>query len=371
MELCSGIKRGTVCLPMASKKNPRLVFSSDDGPGFSRRRCGRGFSYRDTAGERIGDEGIIKRIQALAIPPAYEGVWICPLETGHLQATGRDLRKRKQYRYHPEWVRQRNETKFSQLADFARLLPRIRRRVQADLLDDEISKRRVVAAAIRVIDHTGARVGNEAYAKENKSYGITTLREDHFVEDTDKSAAKGSDYQSASDGHDKLELAYMGKSGQPVRLDFRSDRVAQLLDQARDLPGEHLFHYQTSDDGSAPIYSSDVNDYLHEVSDEITAKDFRTWKASLLCFSYLSGIDPPSSGAARDREIVAAIKATAKHLHHRPATCRKYYVHPKIVQAFEAGESLEGAERFVADRVPRGDLSTMEESLLEFLDDEL
>jgi len=339
----------------------RLVYTTDEDPGISRRRCGRGFTYLDSSGERISRPDVIERIRALAIPPAYRKVWICPLDKGHLQATGRDDRCRKQYRYHPEWVRQRNETKFARLLEFAEALPGIRSRVQRDLQDKEITRRRVIAAAIRVIDHTGARVGNPTYTAANGSYGVTTLTTEHL--DNEVGEMEG----GKSDSGD-IELNYTGKGGKEVHFDFCSARVAKLLCQARDLPGEELFSYRTPDGGSTPIHASDVNDYLHEIADEITAKDFRTWKASLICFALLSSGLPPGSKMERDREIVAAVKETASHLHHRPATCRNYYVHPAILKAYADGEPLKGASRFRPDQSPRRGLSAMEEKLVDFVE---
>lgn len=334
--------------------SPNLEYSSDSDPGFSRRRCGRGFTYFDQHGERITRPETRNRIAGLAIPPAYTGVWICPKPTGHLQATGRDDRSRKQYRYHPEWLEYRNRLKFEELVDFAGALPRIRRRVMDDIDDEKLTKRRVLAAAIRIMDHTGARVGNEAYLEENGTYGVTTLNKKHFTETDDEFG--------------RFTLRYEGKGRCEVALELTSERLTRILYQCSELPGQRLFQYQVADEEFRTVHSTDVNEYLAEFGDHISAKAFRTWKATLLCFARLANREPPSSKAARVREVNEALGAVAERLYHRPATCRKFYVHPKVLQSFTEGVRLEGAVCDTTRRSPKQGHSAMESALVDFLE---
>lgn len=332
--------------------NTDLEFSSDSDPGFSRRRFGKGFAYYDPAGEKVTSPEQKERFDALAIPPAYVNVWICAKENGHLQATGIDTRERKQYRYHPDWREFRNRLKFQHLVEFGEALSRIRARVLRDLESDEISKDFLVAAAIRLLDHTGARIGNEHYLEENQTHGITTLTKEH-VEDLEE------------DG--QFTLHYRAKGGKEVEFDLSSETLAKAIHRCTDLPGERLFQYKGRDGEFHSIHSNDVNDYLDEFGEHISAKAFRTWKATLTCFAQLSNVAPPEKESQRTKRLNEAIRETAGRLYHRPATCRKFYIHPKVIDTFLQGEEIQGAKYDTTQRAPRSGRSAMEQSLIEFL----
>jgi len=304
-----------------------LVYVDDARPGWRRERRGEDFAYFDEHGRPIRDEDALARVRRLAIPPAYEQVWICPLPNGHLQATGRDARGRKQYRYHPEWQAARDTTKYERLRAFGLALPRVRRRVERDLSLRGLPREKVLATVVRLLDTTYLRVGNDEYARSNGSYGLTTLRNRH-------AAIKGA----------TLTLSFRGKSGvaQKVRLD--DPRVARICAKLQELPGQELF--QWLDDAGEPraIGSADVNDYLRRLAgDDFSAKDFRTWHASALTLERLREreADAVSPSAAR-RIVNDVIDEVASRLGHTRSVCRKAYVHPAIVEHFVEG-TLNGA----------------------------
>jgi DNA topoisomerase-1 len=299
-----------------------LVYVDDSRPGWRRERRGEDFAYFDEHGRPIRDEASLARVRRLAIPPAYEQVWICPLPNGHLQATGRDARGRKQYRYHPEWHAARDTTKYERLRAFGMALPRVRRQVERDLALRGLPREKVLATVVRLLDTTYLRVGNDEYARSNGSYGLTTLRNRH-------AAIKGA----------TLTLSFRGKSGvaQKVRLD--DPRVARICAKLQELPGQELF--QWVDDAGEPhaIGSADVNDYLRRLAgDDFSAKDFRTWHASALTLERLleRQADAASPSAAR-RIVNDVIDEVASRLGHTRSVCRKAYVHPAIVERFEDG----------------------------------
>lgn len=330
-----------------------LIYTSDSEPGYSRRRCGRGFTFLDEQGERITDASTIKRIKSLVLPPAYREVWICANPNGHLQATGLDDRGRKQYRYHPSWNEARAETKFAHQVEFAKSLPAIRRRVLQDMDSSGLPKEKVIACAVRVLDHTGARIGSKAYRDENGTFGITTLEQEH-LEKIDRETAG-------------IRLSFTGKSNNEIDLDFRGKQVAEVLSEMTDLPGENLFQYEGRDGELYTIKASDVNSYLQTIHPEATAKDFRTWRASVLTFAELSRTIPGKTKAIRNSQIRDAVTRTAEELAHRVETCREYYIHPRILDSFLEGRLIEGAARFSRNHATAHGLSVMEEKLLEFL----
>jgi DNA topoisomerase-1 len=295
---------------------PGLRHSSDAEPGLRRVRRGRGFSYLDAAGRPVRDERTLARIRSLAIPPAWTHVWICRDARGHLQATGRDVRGRRQPRYHPRWRAVRDEAKFARLPDFARALPRIRARVSADLADETLSRRRVVATVVRLLETTLARVGNDEYARDNRSFGLTTLRDGHAT-------ARGGG----------VRLRFRGKSGKEHDADVTDPRVAKVVLGCQDLPGQRLFQYV--DRGRRrPVGSADVNRYLREASGmRFTAKDFRTWAATVLAIRHLEALPLPASAAAARRAANRAIDGVAERLRNTRAVCRASYVHPAVVEA--------------------------------------
>ncbi len=303
----------------------RLRHSTDNRPGITRRRAGKGFSYRDPDGSPIRDRETLARVRALAIPPAWTDVWICPYANGHLQATGRDARGRKQYRYHPSYRLRREAAKYERLVAFAKSLPAIRDRVHADLAKDGLPREKVLAAVVQLLELTLIRVGNDEYAKLNRSFGLTTLRDRH----------------AKVDGHG-IRFRFRGKSGKEVEVGLRDRRLASVVRRCRDLPGQELFQYVDDDGEVVDVTSDDVNEYLREVAPDVTAKDFRTWAGTVLAYRALRSLEHPATDGQAKRNLVEAIKATADRLHNTPAVCRSAYVHPVVVDAYLDGK-LRGA----------------------------
>lgn len=291
-----------------------LRYSSDDRPGITRRRSGRGFSYRGSDGSVIHDRATLRRIRTLAIPPAWTGVWICPDPSGHLQATGRDARGRKQHRYHPRFREAREAAKFSRVLEFARLLPSIRGRVDADLAKPGLPREKVLAAVVRLLELSLIRVGNEEYARMNRSFGLTTLRDRH----------------ARIDGAE-VRFRFTGKSGRRHEVTLRDRRLARVVSRCQDLPGQDLFQYVDDDGVVRDVRSEDVNAYLREISPDVTAKDFRTWAGTVLAYRALRALQPRNG--ARRKAVVEAMKATAERLGNTPAVARSSYVHPAVVEA--------------------------------------
>lgn len=310
--------------PHASAKAARLVYMSDDVPGIVRRRAGRGFSYRDPEGVLVKDAETLRRIRGLAVPPAYVDVWICPLDTGHIQATGRDARGRKQYRYHPRWIEVRDQAKYDRLIAFAHALPAIRGRVEADFRRRGLDRTRVLASIVWLLENTFVRIGNTAYARENRSFGLTTLRSRHLK--VEASAVR---------------LKFTGKSGKAWNLSLTDRRIVKLVKACHELPGQHLFQYR--EDGEVrPVASHDVNAYLREISGaEFSSRHFRTWAGTVLAATLLAEEDPPTSKADGNRKINAAIDEVSRSLGNTRAVCRKCYVHPKVFERFVDGTLAE------------------------------
>lgn len=295
---------------------PGLHYVDDRRPGYSRRLIGGKFEYFDTLGKRIKQAKTISRINALAIPPAYKNVWICPDPAGHIQATGRDARGRKQYRYNPLWCQVRDANKYERLLDFGQCLPAIRRRVERDLLRRDFGRERVVAAVVRLLDATLIRVGNQKYAKENRSYGLTTLRMRH-------TRLVGND----------IRFQFRGKSGVDHDVRINDARVARVVRRCLEIPGQELFQWIDAEGARHPIGSADVNAYLKDiVGEDFTAKDYRTWAGSVAAFDRLRRLSAISP--ARPKVIVQVVKDVAKRLANTPAVCRKCYVHPLVVERF-------------------------------------
>jgi DNA topoisomerase-1 len=312
------LRSAIVSDPVESAKAAGLRYVLDDRPGIRRQRCGKGFTYFDSNGERIRDRKKNQRIKSLAIPPAYEDVWICPLENGHLQATGRDVKGRKQYRYHPLWRTIRDQTKFTRMLIFSNALPEIRKRLAGDLSLRGLPKEKVLAAVVQLMELTRIRVGNETYARENESYGMTTLQDEHV----DISGSK-------------LRFRFRGKSGVEHDIQLTDRRLAKIVKRCQELSGQDLFQYVDEEGAYQTVGSSDVNDYLKEITgQDFTAKDFRTWAGSVLAATHLVEMGSFTSQTAAKKNITQAIKVVACHLGNRPATCRKYYVHPAILDAY-------------------------------------
>lgn len=329
-----------------------LVYVTDADPGFTRRRRGTGFSYHDPDGDLVSDAERA-RIEALAIPPAWEDVWICPLPNGHLQATGRDEKGRKQYRYHTRWVEVRNRVKFNRMIPFGDALPTIRSRVESDLGRKELRRDKVLALAVRLLDETLVRIGNPEYAETNGSYGLTTLRDKHV------------EFEGA-----EVRFSFVGKSGKEHDIALRDRRLARLVKACRDIPGYTLFQYHT-DVGKSSIGSGDVNAYLQETTGEpFTAKDFRTWGGTVLAAKALRARGEAEDEAAADRHCVDVVKEVAKGLGNTVAVCRKYYIHPDIVAAYCEGDLLGAMRRRNNGNTPAG-LEPAEAAVLSVLRDRL
>jgi DNA topoisomerase-1 len=302
-----------------------LRYSTDARPGFTRRRAGSGYSYRDAEGATIRDPEVLARIRTLAIPPAWTAVWICPWANGHLQATGRDARGRKQYRYHADWRARRETDKFDRMLAFAAALPRIRRRCDRDLARPGVPREKVLAAVVRLLESTLIRVGNDEYARLNRSFGLTTLRDRHVeVEGT------------------SVRFRFRGKSGRVHEVGLRDRRLARVIARCQELPGQELFQYIDGDGEVRDVTSDAVNDYIRDASGgPFTAKDFRTWAGTVLAYRALRALDAPDDTPDKGR-VVAAIKVTADRLGNTPAVARGSYVHPAVLEAYLDG-SLGGA----------------------------
>jgi len=299
-----------------------LRYVSDAAPGIVRRRRGKAFHYRHADGGPVRDRRTLGRIRALAIPPAWREVWICSADDGHLQATGRDARHRKQYRYHRRWREVRDETKYGRLIPFAAALPRIRRRVARDLARPGLPRVKVLATVVRLLETTRARIGNEEYARANESFGLTTLRERQV-------RVQGS----------RLRFRFRGKSGVEHAIELDDRRLAGIVRHMQDLPGEELFRYVDDDGETRRIESDDVNAYLREISGEdFTSKDFRTWAGTVVAARALYRIGTFETQAEAKRNVLQAIEAVADALGNTKAVCRKCYIHPEIVESYLEGE---------------------------------
>ena len=306
--------------PVESARLAGLRYVSETGPGIGRRRAGRGFIYLNDDG-RIRDPDTLARIRSLVIPPAWRGVWICPSPDGHIQAVGRDARGRKQYRYHPRWRAVRDETKYARMLAFARALPRIRARVDADLARRRLPREKVLATIVRLLEATRVRVGNEEYARANRSFGLTTLRDRHVEV-----------------AGPEMRFQFRGKGGKEHAVSVRDPRVARIIRHLQDLPGQELFQYVDEEGTHRSVDSGDVNAYLREISgDDFTAKDFRTWAGTVLCALALAEAGVAASGRQAKRNVVGAIAAVATRLGNTPAISRKCYVHPALLEAYAEG----------------------------------
>ena len=307
--------------PRQSARLAGLRYIPDEMPGIRRRRSGKGFTYLGVDGKPVTDADERRRIAALVIPPAWKDVWICPRADGHLQATGRDARGRKQYRYHADWRAARDETKFGRMVAFGEALPRLRERIEHDLALPGLPRDKVLAAVVSLLESTLIRVGNEEYARENRSFGLTTLRNRHV------------DITGA-----RLRFHFRGKSGKDHQVSIANRRVARVVRACRDLPGQELFQYLDESGQRLSLGSDDVNRYLREVTGEdFSAKDFRTWGGTVLALSALLDAAAGTSEREALRQVVDVVKRVAAQLGNRPAICRKYYVHPGVIDAFLAG----------------------------------
>jgi len=333
-----------------------LRYASDEAPGLKRRRAGRGFVYVNTRGQAVRTAATLARIRALAIPPAWSEVWICTDPEGHVQATGRDQRGRKQYRYHPAWRATRDEAKFDRLPAFARTLPRIRRRVARDLRRPGLGRERVLAALVRLLDVTLIRIGNEEYRRLNGSVGLSTLRNRNV-------AVEGG----------TLHFRFRGKSGRHHATDLSDRRLAHIVRRLHDLPGQELFQYLDEEGTPQSVSSTDVNAYLRGIAgDGFSAKDFRTWAGTVEAVRALRAFSADPGAAQARRNVGAAVAEVARRLGNTPAICRRCYIHPAVIEGYLDGTIPAAAAgrdiRHRSARPPAAGLSADEKAVLTFLE---
>jgi DNA topoisomerase-1 len=315
--------------PAQSAREVGLQYMMDSSPGIHRRLRAKSFRYTENAGKSVRDPATLARIKSLAIPPAWQDVWIAPVASAHLQASGRDARGRKQYRYHQQFRASRDATKFERMLEFGKKLPAIRRRVRRDLALSGAPREKVLAGVVRLLERTLIRVGNDEYARANKSYGLTTMRNGH-----------------ASVNGSRVRFEFRGKSGVRHAVDINDPTIARLIRKCQDLPGQQLFTYVSDDGSTANIASEDVNAYLRDIAgSDFTAKDFRTWAGTVLTMRALQQVGAFESAAAAKRNVATAVASVAQVMRNTPAVCRKCYIHPLVIDTYLAGQldSLNGA----------------------------
>jgi DNA topoisomerase-1 len=311
--------------PVVSARVVGLRHVSDDKPGIQRAGNGKNFRYRDAAGKIVHDRETLARIKSLVIPPAWTEVWICPEANGHLQATGRDDRGRKQFRYHPRWREIRDETKYARMILFARTLPKIRRRIRKDMSLRGLPRNKVLATVARLLEVSLIRVGNDEYARENDSFGLTTMRNRHVD-------VNGSE----------LRFHFRGKAGKWHNVDIRDRNIAKIVERCQDLPGQELFQFVDDEGERHDVRSEDVNEYLRETSgQDFTAKDFRTWAGTVLVAMALREFEKFDTKAQAKKNVVAAIESVARKLGNTPAVCKKCYIHPHVLDSYLDGTLIE------------------------------
>jgi DNA topoisomerase I len=321
----------TAPAPAESAKEAGLRYVSDAQPGIRRKRRGKGFTYTESNGQTVHDPKTLARIRSLAIPPAWTDVWICSSPNGHLQATGRDAKGRKQSRYHPRWREVRDETKYERMLAFGAVLTTIRERVEHDISVAGLPRQKIMATIVRLMETTHIRVGNEEYARINHSYGLTTMHDRH-------AQVNGS----------TVRFKFRGKSGKLHEIDVRDRRLAKIIRRCQDIPGYELFQYVDEEGTPHTVDSADVNDYLREISQQdFTAKDFRTWAGSVLAYTALRELEPFESASQAKKNVVETIKAVAERLGNTPSVCRKCYVHPGLLNCYLNGAISEHLKEFV------------------------
>ena len=308
--------------PVALARLAGLRYVGEEEPGIRRRRCGRGFTYLDPDGETVRDPKVRRRIEELVIPPAWTDVWICRSPKGHVQATGRDDKGRKQYRYHELWRAVRDANKFARMVPFAKAMPRLRRRIRRDMALDGLPREKVLAALVRLLERTRVRVGNEEYAKSHGSYGLTTLHDEHVE------IARG-----------EMRFEFAGKGGKVQEVELRDARLAEIVEDCQEIEGCELFQYLDGEGGRHPVDSGDVNAYLGEaMGEQFTAKDFRSWAGTVGAVETLVEMGEAADERACEKNVAACVKRVAEALRNTPAVCRQFYVHPAVLEAYEAGE---------------------------------
>ena len=334
----------------AAARAAGLRYVSDARPGIQRQKRGTGFRYLTADNEPVKDQETLRRIKSLVIPPAWRSVWISPYANGHLQATGRDARGRKQSRYHPRWREVRDETKYERMVSFADALPVIRKQVEHDLALPGLPREKVLATIVSLLETTLIRVGNESYARENKSYGLTTMRNRHV------------DISGAD-----VTFTFQGKSRVQHTVNLHDRRLARIIGRCADLPGYELFQYQDSDGTRHAIDSADVNEYLHTITGEhYTAKDFRTWAGSVLACVLLHEFDPFESATQAKKNVVQAVATVAARLGNTPSVCRKCYIHPTVIELYLGGIAQETRRRRIESKLAE-DASALRQDEKNFL----
>lgn len=310
-----------------------LHYVTDVKPGITRKKQGKSFTYFDVKGKKITDAAIIKRINSLAIPPAYTRVWICPLSNGHMQATGMDARGRKQYRYHPAWRAEREANKFEHILFFGEHLPSIRKKIEKDMKLQGMQRNKIMATVVQLLEKTLIRIGNEEYAQKNHSYGLTTLQNKHVQ-------VKGA----------AIRFKFMGKSGKQWDLSIHDRRIANAIKKCEEIPGHELFKYEDENGHVVDVTSADVNAYLKEITGEhFTAKDYRTWSATVLAALALREFEKLDSKAQIKKNIIRAIESVAKRLGNTPTICRKSYIHPEVISAYLDGDFIQMIEQEIQE----------------------
>jgi DNA topoisomerase-1 len=347
--MTTALESVATAVPAESAKAAGLRYTTDARPGIRRIRRGRAFTYVDADGKRVRAAADLARIRSLVIPPAWIDVWICPDPRGHLQATGRDARGRKQYRYHPKWRVVRDETKYDRVIGFAQALPSIRRTTSDHLRRQGLPREKVLATVVRLLEKTLIRVGNDEYARSNRSYGLTTMRDGHVE-------VRGA----------RLRFSFRGKSGVEHEIDLNDRRLARIVRQCRDLPGYELFQYIDENDQRQTVGSDEVNAYLKDITgQDLTSKDFRTWAGTVLAAQLLREFEAFTSDAEAKRNILAAVEMVARRLGNTKAVCRKCYIHPAVFDAYLDGSMLETiAERArnvsrAVDRLTAGEAAVL------------
>ena len=323
--MTTALENAATAIPAESAKAAGLRYTTDARPGIRRIRRGRAFTYVDPQGRAVRAAAELARIRSLVIPPAWSDVWICPDPRGHLQATGRDARGRKQYRYHPRWRVVRDETKYDRVIGFAKALPVIRRTTSGHLRKQGLPREKVLATVVQLLEKTLIRVGNDEYARSNRSYGLTTMRDGHVE----------------VKGH-RVRFSFRGKSGVEHEIDLNDRRLARIVRQCRDLPGYELFQYIDENGQRQTVGSEEVNAYLKDITgQDLTSKDFRTWAGTVLAAQLLREFEAFTSNAEAKRNVLAAVEMVARRLGNTKAVCRKCYIHPAVFDAYMDGSMLE------------------------------
>lgn len=338
--------------PALSAEWAGLRYTTDEKPGLTRKKAGTGFYYLNSKGEKVTDEKTLERIKKLVIPPAWTEVWIANTPRGHLQATGRDQKGRKQYLYHPDWQQARNLTKFGRMITFGKSLPDLREQISNDIQSRKLDKRKVTALVLSIMDNALIRIGNRHYAKSNKSYGLTTLRDRHVT-------FNGS----------TVTFSFVGKKGVEQKIDLKDRRLAQLVKKCKDIPGYDLFQYYDEDGDRQTLESGDVNDYLREATaHDFTAKDFRTWGGTVRMVQCLESVIDENPELEKEKTIKEAVKMVAHGLGNTPTVCSKYYIHPEVVNLFREDKLLTYLKKHDASKSKVKHMTGMEEFVLKMLE---